>query len=616
MSAPRENTPVGVTDLQPRGAGWPVAALAVAVILTYLLHVSWYWPQINDDAFITFRYSRNLADGLGPYFNAGERVEGYTNFLLMVLMAGVIRLWGPDEVLFAAKAVGVAGGLAAIVAAAGLTRTWLGTMTMPEASAAALGWLAAGLVATNSAFALQSTTGLETTLFSGLVMLGLWLDARARHSRRWQGAGLMFALAALTRPEGAAVFAAAWAGALLTGEWRQAAGVRRLALDAGIVGVVVCGHLALRMALYDGELVPNTYYAKTGGWSAPAKYLGMFAWYHLAGATPLLALLPLLAREGSVRRGVRPALLVSLYSIAGVFATGGDWMPGSRLLVPFLPVWCALVTVGVAAACERLLGLNGIAGGACEKRISPRQEHERAWWPASIAAMVACSALIAFLAFWQATTTREYYVHVLTRAHGYLNGHLALAQYLHERSSPGQTVALMDIGIVGYHCHDLHVLDITGLTDRFIAKSPGGFLNKQFEPSYVLDQRPEYVVIVFTAPLRLDQLDDVTRLVRWTDIEDRILNDPLFIERYVRVRPDDPSRPPLERLARMLGAEMAFEHLHPGDRLYLLVLYRSEDAVAVRDINQVFRALRFGLPGVCPVCQETHDAALRHPAAP
>ncbi|NUQ49193.1 MAG: hypothetical protein HUU27_04645, partial [Phycisphaerae bacterium] len=140
MSAPRENTPVGVTDLQPRGAGWPVAALAVAVILTYLLHVSWYWPQINDDAFITFRYSRNLADGLGPYFNAGERVEGYTNFLLMVLMAGVIRLWGPDEVLFAAKAVGVAGGLAAIVAAAGLTRTWLGTMTMPEASAAALGW--------------------------------------------------------------------------------------------------------------------------------------------------------------------------------------------------------------------------------------------------------------------------------------------------------------------------------------------------------------------------------------------------------------------------------------------------------------------------------------------
>ncbi|HMQ16642.1 MAG TPA: hypothetical protein PKC49_11775, partial [Phycisphaerae bacterium] len=168
----------------------------------------------------------------------------------------------------------------------------------------------------------------------------------------------------------------------------------------------------------------------------------------------------------------------------------------------------------------------------------------------------------------------------------------------------------------GYHCHDLHVLDITGLTDRFIAKSPGGFLDKQFEPSYVLDRRPEYVVIVFTAPFRLDQLDDVTRLVRWTDIEDRILNDPLFIERYVRVRPDDPSRPPLERLARMLGAEMAFEHLHPGDRLYLLVLYRSEDAVAVRDINQVFRALRFGVPGVCPVCQETHDAGSRHPAAP
>ena len=31
-----------------------------------------------DDAFISFRYARNLVDGLGLVFNAGERVEGFT----------------------------------------------------------------------------------------------------------------------------------------------------------------------------------------------------------------------------------------------------------------------------------------------------------------------------------------------------------------------------------------------------------------------------------------------------------------------------------------------------------------------------------------------------------
>ena len=32
-----------------------------------------------DDAYIAYRYARNLGDGLGPVMNAGERVEGVSN---------------------------------------------------------------------------------------------------------------------------------------------------------------------------------------------------------------------------------------------------------------------------------------------------------------------------------------------------------------------------------------------------------------------------------------------------------------------------------------------------------------------------------------------------------
>jgi arabinofuranosyltransferase len=40
-----------------------------------------------DDAYISYRYSRNLSQGNGPVFNVGERVEGYSNFLYVLLIS-------------------------------------------------------------------------------------------------------------------------------------------------------------------------------------------------------------------------------------------------------------------------------------------------------------------------------------------------------------------------------------------------------------------------------------------------------------------------------------------------------------------------------------------------
>src|SRR5206468_3306773 len=54
-----------------------------------------------DDAFINFRYAANLAAGLGPVFNPGERVEGYTApawvLLLPARSAGLRRSRAPKR---------------------------------------------------------------------------------------------------------------------------------------------------------------------------------------------------------------------------------------------------------------------------------------------------------------------------------------------------------------------------------------------------------------------------------------------------------------------------------------------------------------------------------------
>src|SRR2546422_6890197 len=67
----------------------PAAAAATLAVATVRLRFG------IDDAFINFRFAENLAGGLGPVFNAGERVEGYTTPAWVFLLAGLHRLRAP-----------------------------------------------------------------------------------------------------------------------------------------------------------------------------------------------------------------------------------------------------------------------------------------------------------------------------------------------------------------------------------------------------------------------------------------------------------------------------------------------------------------------------------------
>ena len=62
---------------------WMIRDLGMATIdgTTYFL--------LDDDIMISMRYTRNLASGVGLVYNAGERVEGFTNPLLTFLAAGL-----------------------------------------------------------------------------------------------------------------------------------------------------------------------------------------------------------------------------------------------------------------------------------------------------------------------------------------------------------------------------------------------------------------------------------------------------------------------------------------------------------------------------------------------
>ena len=335
-------------------------ALLLVASLAFAAHATRYLDHQNDDAYITFRYARFLALGRGPYFNPGEHVEGYTNFLLMLLSSLVFAAGGEAAVPPAAKAIGIVSGLACVAASFVLARRLLGP-ALGDRAAQVGAATAALLLAGAESFALNATSGLETTLFAALVAVGVLLGMASLETGRWRGSGLAFAAACLTRPEGPLLAGGFWVGAALVAA-RGGAGrdtratLRALAWDAVSLAVVVGGHLAFRIAAYDGEWLPNTFYAKIGGSGVvPTRA------YIQAGT-----LLPFLGWAGAAVAaaglGIEKRLWWSacpLVTTAGLAAllpvfTGTDWMPGWRLVVPGLPLVAVLVAVGWTVCLARL----------------------------------------------------------------------------------------------------------------------------------------------------------------------------------------------------------------------------------------------------------------------
>ena len=146
-------------------------------------------------------------------------------------------------------------------------------------------------------------------------------------------------------------------------------------------------------------------------------------------------------------------------------------------------------------------------------------------------------ALLLLPVLWitQAPARATFFNDSSVRARGYEAGHTALADWLRSgAASPGDTIALMDTGIIGYLCIDQHILDITGLTNRFIAKSPGEFLDKQYDVGYVLDQKPRFVVLVLKQAGDFNEPPAGPGFSTWTLTEEKILHHPDFKRWYRR----------------------------------------------------------------------------------
>lgn len=313
----------------------PVFALPVAIASA--VAVAWLLRFVQDDAFISFRYAQRLVAGHGLTWNAGEAVEGYTNFAWVLVMA-LPHAAGIDPVGFV-----YATGL--VIHAANL---WLSFRLARHALGSE--WAALGVVvllAANFTFASYATGGLETGLqtlcFLGIahvVLVGP--GVREAGVRRLGGLSLICCAALLTRLDSAVWLLAVtpFLLAALGGSRLPARGkLVRVAAFATPLLVVVGSWLAWKLAYY-GSILPNTYHCKVAAgpsWSHGIAYFTTFSWSY--GLVPF-ALLPLVCVPRLRRRENRviaASVWLGLCWCAYVASVGGDFME-FRFLTPVLPL--------------------------------------------------------------------------------------------------------------------------------------------------------------------------------------------------------------------------------------------------------------------------------------
>jgi arabinofuranosyltransferase len=485
------------------GAAVFVASLATFLALAHAYGCTQiagrrYWV-LHDDFMISERYARNLARGRGLVFNPGEKVEGFSD-PLMVLGVCLPLEWMHVEARKLGLFVWLVNGICSSLIVLGLVFGSSGSRSPVPALAAALVYL------TLPHHGFFARAGLEVYLQALCLMI---VVARLR------AGGVIFYAALAAFPLVHAMDLPLWLGALLLRLWGQRHRGRAEAAALVLASLPLVGYLVFRLAYYH-QLLPNTYYAKAGDVLALRRGVE----YLLLGASWIA---PLLVVAGAVfwklratPRSVLPMLgVVFLPYLVYVAKLGGDNFEWYRFVFIVIPALLALT----AEAARSVEGPS---------------------WAALCLAAAGIQLVVNLWGYRHADANNRWLF-------AWDRSRIALGCAIEENTEPEQTVALFGIGHAAYF-GDRPVIDMLGKTDPHIARTPPKKQrwvgHQKDDPDYVMGRRPDFVEMNYS-PAEMGDVEHLQqeRHGRWGYFADLALH-PAFRRDYSPV-PSDRGRIPI-----------------------------------------------------------------------
>jgi arabinofuranosyltransferase len=475
--APENSNTASPSVTSARHTVLPIASYRrIAVFLAVLLipYSIVTYNHIGEDCFITFRYVDNFVAGHGLVFNPGERVEGYSNFLWLLILA--LFRWLRLDILTASKLLGALSNSGTLLLAAFFfvrkgdrNVDWL-SLTAPL------------FIFFNPFLHLHSDRGLETCFYTFEMLLVAFLFFR----RRFLLCSFALSALALTRPEGFAYFFVLAPLLLLE---RRNAKERRTSFPNSLLRfaapyLIIVGAYFIWRKLYFGQWFPNTVYAKVSKTNFYQNPSISILWDFLVSCSflPLVSLLVLGVfryLNGERRRAVIILLVLIGAIVAYTLIIGKVFYFGYRHQVPMIPLYVLLLQEflrelrkEIASSRRWVFGAVWLAFAALNLYTvrngdAPRTRlHVRTF---------------EFLTRWDFGERLTWYLEspVLLRAEA--------GKYLDFTIPSDATVAADQIGQFAYYVNR-YVIDLLGLTDPYIA-------HNGYSLEYLLKCNPTHVVL-------------------------------------------------------------------------------------------------------------------------
>jgi hypothetical protein len=459
--AKREEASVAVTETPM--AAWHILTLLIAVVggrLAVMMLADVY----ADDAFITYRIARNVADGLGFVYNVGERVQGSTSPFFVGILALLAGLFGSDIIPILARALGTLAEVGSLM--------MLIRLLAPLHPAGAM--VAVGFFSLFPRSVFISTLGMEAPIVVVLMLVSNW---SLSCSRPWLFV-VSVALLVLTR-----IDAILWVVVLFV---TDAFVAKRVKWKWGMLGLVLPAIWLLFSHFYFGSILPHTITAKATSWNHlfpafdPLRVLRGYFPFHGIQNAPMVVQIsvmamflfpPMLSLINTFRRRDRlvvfPAFFF-LYSFGFCFARVlmVDWY--------YLPAYTAY-----------FVSLGSAASAVLEHRHVLRGE--RPTRCILVAILVLCSiSLVWGISRWQ-----------VDPGDLFRHEHEAMGDWLALHAGVGESILLEPIGYVGWKSR-LYVHDAVGLVSPQVISQRNEYpASNAWFLSYVRCNHPDYILLQF-----------------------------------------------------------------------------------------------------------------------
>lgn len=483
------------------------------LVSTVLLSLQFYY-HVNEDAWISFKYARNLADGFGLVSNPGDVTqEGYSNLVLVLLLA--FFKWAFNaNIVHTAKIIGIFSLVSIVALTPLIIRLFLNTLEQylqiyqhPFAKSFSqqkslylhsLSLIIALCIVASQYMRFWTTQGLETIFYALQIWLIIYLTVYIVLTHRYQwlwSIALLSFISLNTRPEGLMNFPTAM-GLIVLGaifdKTYQHSFIKHLIMNSLFFLLLVSALLSFKWC-YFGHILANPSYVKLALATGLQPYTYFIDYLKIKGilftliiflalASGFLTIVLLLRKKQSL--ALVNIIFVMLAFIGSqfffVYYSGGDYMMHFRFFITHYPlfilaiVWFITVIIILFSVQTGKWGFISGALGSIILFVSAWQEpvQDPSWYEIGFISPTVIHQAI----------NSEYYQQV-----NQLNQKMA--------HSPGY-YATAEFGYIPYHVK-VKGLDMMGLNQKEIAYnfkiypfSEAVYANRDF----ILSKKPEVIL--------------------------------------------------------------------------------------------------------------------------